>query len=121
MKKAVFITLVSIEFFSWNSYAQKTKRITEDNNNNQTIDPLKTYERLIDNGFTSKEMCKKLGDAYFFKNNFEEASKYYSELFKLSDKQDAEYYLRFGQSLKKIGQLEKSNEMLSKYKILTNQ
>ncbi|MGL2986929.1 tetratricopeptide repeat protein [Flavobacterium sp. RSSA_27] len=80
------------------------------------IDPLETFERLSNNGITSIEIYKKLGDSYFYKNDYAEAIKYYSALIKVATKLEAEYYFRYGQSLKKVGQLEKSNEILEKYK-----
>jgi tetratricopeptide (TPR) repeat protein len=123
MKKGIFIMVLFIRMISWDSYAQKTKMIPVDkkNDNKSSIDPLATYERLINNGLTSKEMYKKLGDAYFYDSNYEQATKLYTELFKIADKLDPEYYFRYGQSLKKVGQLEKSTEILEKYKILANQ
>lgn len=84
-----------------------------------TIDPLETYERMIDKGIKSADIYKKLGDSYFYKGDYVKASKYYEALFKMTNALTPDYYFRYSQSLMNIGQAEKSAELLEKYKILT--
>jgi tetratricopeptide (TPR) repeat protein len=91
---------------------------TYQHNQSIYIDQLETFERMVNNGVSSIEMYKKLGDAYFYKSEYEDAVKYYSELFKIPTKLEAEYYFRYGQALKKIGKLEKCKELLDQYKIM---
>lgn len=83
-----------------------------------TINPLDTYERMVDKGLKSVEILKKLGDSYFFKNECIKASKYYEELFKMTNNLNSEYYFRYSKSLKSIGQTEQSDDLLKRYAML---
>jgi tetratricopeptide (TPR) repeat protein len=78
------------------------------------INPLDTYERMVNKGFKSVEILKKLGDSYFYKNEYVKASKYYEALFKITNNINSEYYFRYSQSLKSIGQYEQSEELLKR-------
>ena len=76
------------------------------------IDAAKTYERLAEKGYKSSDIFLKLGNSYYFNANFEKAAKWYGELFALKGEVDPEYYFRYSQSLKSIGQYAKADEMM---------
>ena len=76
------------------------------------IDAIKTYERLVEKGYSSPELFKRLANSYYFNARLEEAGKWYGELFKLRDGISAEYYYRYSQCLKSIGDYKKADEML---------
>jgi tetratricopeptide (TPR) repeat protein len=86
-----------------------------------SIDPLKTYERMVDKGIKSVEILKLLGDSYFYKNNFLKASSYYEALFNLTNDLRKECYLRFYKSLIGSGQIEKAKVFIKKYSNLVTQ
>ena len=77
-----------------------------------TIDVVSTYERVLDNGYKSVDMIKKVADRHFFDDDLTVAAKWYSELFSTATDLDAVYYYRYAQSLKAINQLEKADEMM---------
>lgn len=81
-------------------------------NNYAYIDAIKTYERVAEKGYKSEDLFKKLADAYYFNSNFENASKWYKELFAMNTAVETEYYYRYAQSLKSIGETTKANQML---------
>lgn len=83
------------------------------------IDILKTYERISEKGYKSIPVLKKLGNDYFFNDEFEKAAKSYGELFSLTTELEPEYYYRYSISLKAIGQNEKANEYLKKFNQLS--
>jgi outer membrane protein OmpA-like peptidoglycan-associated protein len=62
-------------------------------------------------------MFKKLGNAYYFNGELDKAAKWYGELFAMAADTDleAEYYYRYAQSLRSIGQNDKADEMLQKF------
>ncbi len=115
MKKVIYITLIFIISFS--SYAQKAKetKANKQFDNYAYVDAIKTYERLFEKGYKSVEMLQKLGDSYYFNADLESSAQYYSELFKLKQDIEPEYYYRYAQSLKGIKNYKKAETMLLKF------
>ena len=79
------------------------------------IDAIKTYERVAKKGYKSEELFKKLGDAYYFNSEFENAAKWYGEMFAMNPSPAAEYYYRYAQCLKSIGETDKANKILDEF------
>ena len=77
-----------------------------------TIDVVSTYERVLENGYKSVDMIKKVADRHFFDDDLTVAAKWYSELFSTTTELDAVYYYRYAQSLKATNQIEKADEMM---------
>ncbi|WP_269234260.1 hypothetical protein [Flavobacterium flavigenum] len=76
-----------------------------------TVDILSTYANVLDKGYKSADMLKKVADKFYFENNFEAAAKYYLELFSVEENSEPVFYLRCAKSLKAINQPEKSEEI----------
>lgn len=79
------------------------------------IDLLGTYERVLDKGYKSVDLLKKVGNSRFFVGDLEKAAKYYAQLFSLTTDLEAEYYYRYSQALFSIQETEKAKEMLHMY------
>ena len=60
-------------------------------------------------------MFEKLGDSYYFNANLTEANKWYTELFALGQEVAPEYYFRYAQTLKSVGDYTKANDYLTKF------
>ena len=100
---------------TFNVYSQKAKLIAADKKYDKFayIDAIKTYERVAEKGYKSTEMFKNLANSYYFNSDFEKAAKWYAELFEMNSTDlEPEYYYRYANSLKSIGQDEKANELL---------
>jgi tetratricopeptide (TPR) repeat protein len=119
MKNTVplFITIVSL--FSFNGYTQKAKVFISENKNFTNIDALKTYERVAEKGYKSADMFKKLGNSYYYNTDLDQAAKWYSELFTLTQDVEPEYYYRYSQCLRALGQNEKADMILEKFNHLS--
>ena len=117
MKNYIFIFITIVSVFSVNSYAQKNKVAVADKKygNYAYVDAIKTYERIVEKGYKSVDIFQKLGNSYYFNSELEKAAKWYDELFAMNSDLEPEYYYRYAQSLKSIGQNEKANEMLEKF------
>ncbi len=76
------------------------------------IDAIKTYERIAQKGYKSADLFQKLGNAYYFNSDFENAAKWYGELFAMGGEIEPEYYYRYAQSLKSVKQYDKADEMM---------
>lgn len=102
---------------SMNVYSQKAKIKKADKNyeNYAYIDAIKTYERVAEKGYKDAGMFQKLGNAYYFNAELEKANKWYGALFAMTQDVDPEYYYRYSQTLKSVGEYAKANEMLDKF------
>ncbi|RKR10061.1 hypothetical protein C8C83_1729 [Flavobacterium sp. 90] len=76
------------------------------------INVVNTYEKIIDKGYKSLDMLRKVADKSYFDNDMETAAKYYAQLLDQSTDLDSIYYYRYAQSLKESNQPEKANEMM---------
>ena len=121
MKNNILYLITLISVFSINSYAQKAKvSIAEKKYSNYAyIDAIKTYERVGEKGYKSVDMFQKLGNSYYFNSEFDKAAKWYGELFAMTSDLEPEYYYRYAQSLRSIGQNEKANEIMDKFNQLS--
>jgi outer membrane protein OmpA-like peptidoglycan-associated protein len=97
-----------------------SQRIKEDKANKQFdnyayVDAIKTYERVYEKGYKSKDMLEKLGDSYYFKADLDNAAKWYKELFDFTQDMTPEYYYRYAQSLKAIQDYKTADEIMVKF------
>ena len=114
MKNKVIIFITFLSILASASYAQKgtVKKGNKEYDKFAYIDATKTYERIADKGYKSADLFQKLGNAYYFNSNLEKAAKWYGELFAMNEEVAPEYYYRYAQSLKSIGQYAKADEMM---------
>lgn len=75
------------------------------------IDLINTYERVLDKGYQSIDLLKKVGNSRFFDGDLVTAAKWYTRLFELTTEVETEIYYRYAQSLKAVKQMDKANEM----------
>lgn len=116
MKKNIIYAAV-ILLFTVNAFSQGAKLAKADKEYDKYayIDAIKTYERVVEKGYKSADLYQKIGNAYYFNAEFAKANKWYAELFALNADQDPEYYYRYSQTLKSIGEYDKANEILAKF------
>ncbi|TDE26871.1 MULTISPECIES: OmpA family protein [Flavobacterium] len=117
MRNYILLYLIIVNVFSFSSYAQKAKVTAADKKYESYayIDAIKIYEKVAEKGYKSVDMFQKLGNSYYFNSDFNKAAKWYSELFAMTLDVNSEYYYRYAQSLKSIGQNDKANEMMEKF------
>lgn len=76
------------------------------------IDAIAIYEKVAEKGYKSADLFKKLGNSYYFNSELDKAAKWYGDLFDLNESVEPEYYFRYSQALKSIGDYEKANKYL---------
>ncbi|MDQ8011380.1 MAG: hypothetical protein REI96_02940 [Flavobacterium nitrogenifigens] len=81
-----------------------------------TVNMVDTYEKVIDKGYKSIEMLKKVADRFYFEGNLTAAAGYYTQLFDQAKDLDVIYYYRYAQSLKAINEDEKANTLMKRFK-----
>lgn len=121
MKNYTLLLITIIGAFSFSSYAQQSKINNADKKYDgyAYIDAIKTYEKVAAKGYKSEDMFKKLGNAYYFNSDFQNAAKWYGELFAMNTKVEPEYYFRYAQSLKSTGDLNKANKLLDEFNAIS--
>jgi len=117
MKNYTILIITFISAFSFSSYAQKAKIASGDKKYDSYayVDAIKTYEKVANKGYKSEDMFKKLGNSYYFNSDFANAAKWYAELFAMNTEVETEYYYRYAQSLKSIGETSKANKLLDDF------
>jgi outer membrane protein OmpA-like peptidoglycan-associated protein/tetratricopeptide (TPR) repeat protein len=117
MKNKVIILIAFLSMIASASYAQegKVKKGNKEYDKFAYIDATKTYERIAEKGYKSADLFQRLGNAYYFNSNLEKAAKWYGELFAMNEEVAPEYYYRYAQSLKSIGQYAKADEMMVQF------
>jgi outer membrane protein OmpA-like peptidoglycan-associated protein len=83
------------------------------------INAIEIYEEVAEEGFKSKELFEKLGNAYYYNADLESASKWYGELFSLGEEVAPEYYFRYAQALKAQKRYNESDQKMQEFNKLT--
>ncbi|WP_060873501.1 OmpA family protein [Myroides odoratus] len=110
-------------------YSQIKKEKQADKSFNQMayVDAIKVYESIANKGYVNTSILEKLADSYYFNGKLIEANKWYTELFdghyqdKNLSELPSEYYYRYSQTLKSVGDYNKSQQMLDQFAIIENQ
>jgi outer membrane protein OmpA-like peptidoglycan-associated protein/tetratricopeptide (TPR) repeat protein len=79
------------------------------------VDAIGIYEKVAEKGYKDEKMFRKLGDSYFFIADLIKAEKWYTALFDMNAVQEPEYYYRYSQSLKAVGNYSKADKMLEQF------
>lgn len=120
MKTIVYTLFLSL--FCYHAIAQKglLAKAEKEYNNYAFADAIEIYEKLAAKGFEDEKMFQRLGNAYYFNAELSKAAVSYGRLFALNSKQEPEYFYRYGQSLKSIGDYAKADKMLDEFNKKTN-
>ena len=121
MKNYTLLFVTIIGAFSFSSHAQQSKINAADKKYDSYayVDAIKIYEKVADKGYKSEDMFKKLGNAYYFNSDFQNAAKWYGELFAMNTNVEPEYYFRYAQSLKSTGDVNKANKLLEEFNAIS--
>ena len=105
-------------------FAQPEKELEKANEmykNFSYVDAIKIYERIAQKGFVNQEMLESLGNAYYYNAEYKEALPWYEQLFQEGKyKVKPEYYYRYAQTLKSVGDYTQADKMMAKFVELTN-
>ncbi|MBV1923193.1 MAG: OmpA family protein [Flavobacteriaceae bacterium] len=83
------------------------------------IDAREIYLKVVEDGYESAEIFKKLGDTYYFNGDYDNASNWYTKLIdKYPGDTEAVYLYRGAQSLKSIDKYEESDKLMVAYAAL---
>ena len=114
MKNKVLLYITFLGAMAFNGHAQSgaVKKADKQYEKFAYIDATQTYERVAAKGYKSADMFQKLGNAYYFNSELEKANKWYGELFAMGENVEPEYYYRYAQTLKSVGDYKKADQMM---------
>jgi len=127
MTKKILLPLLVLAFFlGYNGNAQDEKLVSKgerlvtkanEKYESYSFSPaIDIYKRILDKGYTSADLLKKLGNSYYFNANYDEAGNIYKRLVDEYPTEVApEYYFRYAQTLKSLGDYENSNAAMNKF------
>ena len=74
------------------------------------------YQRVLDKGYQSEDLLKKLGNTYYFNAEYDKAAEIYDMLMaEYGPSMPPDYLFRYAQALKTIEQYEKSEEIMARF------
>ncbi len=118
MLTRIILTTVFAFLLYNNGYAQKSiiKKADKEFDTYDYIDARKIYLKVVENGYESAQIYKKLGDTYYFNSNYPEAAKWYKKLLEnYPNETEPIYYYRTAQTLKTIGEIQYSKKVMGFY------
>jgi len=120
IKNIIYSVLVSV--LSFQGFAQKTNVANAEKNYDRYayVDAINNYEKVAEKGYKDEKMFQKLGNAYYFKAELPQSLKWYDQLFTLYPEQEPEYFYRYSQALKSIGDYAKADQMLEQFNLKTS-
>ncbi len=78
------------------------------------------YKKVLDKGYVSLDLLKRLGNSYYFNAKYEEAANIYKRLAEAyPDDTEPDYYFRYAQSLKTLGDYDEASNIMAKFRELT--
>jgi outer membrane protein OmpA-like peptidoglycan-associated protein/tetratricopeptide (TPR) repeat protein len=97
----------------------KVKKATKKFDRYSYIDAREIYLKVVEEGYQSAQIYKKLGDTYYYNSDYNNAAKWYKKLVEEfpDDLEPIDYY-RAAQSLKSLKQYEESDELMKAYSSL---
>lgn len=114
-KVLLYITFLGAMAFSGHAQSGAVKKADKQYDKFAYIDATQTYERVAAKGYKSADMFQKLGNAYYFNSELEKANKWYGELFAMGENVEPEYYYRYAQTLKSVGDYKKADQMMVQF------
>ncbi len=94
--------LIIFAFLSFSITAISQTEVKSKTDVNKDIDLVKVYESYVKDGYGTAPIYQKLANAYYFKNNFLEAKKWFEKLFDIEKLEDPTLKFRYKQSLKAL-------------------
>ena len=121
-KKSLLPVFFIFSLVATNAWAQEVKEgrlVVKANESyaNYSFSPaIDIYKRVLDKGYVSADLLKKLGNSYYFNADYDAAGDTYKRLVdEYASSVTPEYYFRYAQSLKTLGDYENSNKVMSKF------
>lgn len=79
------------------------------------------YKKVLDKGFVSADLLRKLGNSYYFNADYKEAGEIYNRLVtEFQSEVTAEDYFKYAQTLKSLEDYDRADEIMGKFSEMTS-
>ena len=123
MIKKIHLFLIIITFSLGGSTLAQDRLVTKANEQyrDYSFSPaIDIYKRVLEKGYVSADLLKKLGNSYYFNATYEKAAQIYKRLIEeYPSDVGPEYYFRYSQALKSMGDYKHSNAVMAKFTEIT--
>ena len=115
-KNKLFFVLFLLMGYWLNAQENRLKKAEKAYDNFAYSSAIASYESLVDQGLSSEEIYKNLGNANYLIANYQEAENWYSKLIELNQTDiDPEYLYKYAQCLKSLEKYEASDMWMQKF------
>lgn len=116
LQKLVICICVTLSVTQAYGQGKELKKADEDFDKYAYIDAREIYLKVVEDGYSSAQIYKRLGDTYYYNSEYKEAAKWYERLLtEYPDEVEAAYYYRGAQSFKSIKKYEASDTLMKQY------
>ncbi|MDB2606141.1 OmpA family protein [Zobellia sp.] len=99
-----------------NAQDNKIEKAKKKINNYSYVQAIESYEKLVEKGYSTEEIYKSLGDAYYQKADYTASAYWYEKLFELPNAEiPSEDYYKYAQTLKSNGDYVASDKWMNKF------
>ncbi len=100
------------------SQERQLRKGDENYNNLAYAVAAKYYIKALEKGYTSPDIYRKIGDAYYYNSDYNQAYNWYSKLFLADTGIEPEYYFKYAQTLRSQNRYDEANEILKRFQEL---
>ena len=123
MRKIILaITLALLQLGYAQSEKEALKKAAQYYKNLDYVQAINAYESIAKKGVEPQELLENLGNAYYYNADYQQANKWYAKLFEGKDTKTnkpfnikPEYYYRYAQTLKTVGDYDNSDKIMDKF------
>src|SRR5690606_4074125 len=130
MLKRILILLIAFSGYVINMSAQDTipdqrqarvKAKADERYEQYSFSPaIDIYKKVLDKGYVSSDLLKRLGNSYYFNAKYKEAADIYKRLQETyPDEMEVEDIFRYAQSLKTLGEYGEASRLMTEFKQMT--
>lgn len=121
MKNVTILLFLLTAFLSFGQ-ERKLEKATKEFDQYDFVNAQDIYQKVVDKGYESADLFKRLGDSYYLNAQYDQATIYYGKLVeKFPEEVDSEAYFRYALSLRATKEYALSDTMMSHFYNLKNE
>ncbi|MEM1259994.1 MAG: OmpA family protein [Bacteroidota bacterium] len=123
LKKLLFLSIIALGVLQLGHGQERRLERANKKYKEYSFSPaIDIYKKVLDKGYESADLLKRLGNAYYFNAKYEDAAPIYKELIEKYGQNDSlitpDFYFRYAQTLKTLGSYEDADKMMVKFTTL---
>lgn len=109
------VLVIAQGYYLTNAQKAKVKSIEQEYDKLSFVKTSEVLLKVVENGYKDKNVLEQLANSFYFNNNMEEASRWYGELFNITDDVDPELFFRYALALKGVEDYESADKWMKKF------